>query len=357
MSMEIFLASLAAETIPWLKSDETQQVFLSSRVRFTRNISGMNFPNRLNDKMKKEVFDLVVDTVKADKSNFCYGASELVNKISNVDNQFLLERHFINTNMLRENSGAGLIIADCPNQQFLNINEVDHIRIQQISAGNSLLENYESLLPVAEYLHRQLKFCYRSDIGFLSARPDSVGTGLQTSLLAHLPGLVYTKQIGRLITELGKLGILVNSFFNEGVESQSDLFVISNQSTLGESDDQIIDRINKLASQLISHEVEARSSLRKISEAVLYDLASRAFGALKYSYLMSHRELQANLSALKLGIYLGAFAKVKLDDINDFIITCQPGHLQKYAGILLNKKDMDCTRSNYLRSRLAMLTE
>ncbi len=351
--MKDFIDELVLNPIPWLSSDsDSATIAISSRIRFARNITGFNFPVKLDDEERSNVYELAIHAVKSissfDKFYHCQ-----MEELDEVSRQVLLERHLVSTeHMAASGLGRGVLLS--ADEAFsIMVNEDDHIRLQGLRPGLQLQEVYTELVDIDREMDKELRFTYRNDIGYLSSCPTNVGTGMRASVMLHLPGLVYAKQIEQVMNALSKMGMAVRGIFGEGSDALCNLFQISNQSTLGESELQIIDRLSKVVGQVITHEENARQTLLQVNENFIYDLIGRAYGVLKHSYLLDSKEALSKLSALRLGVDMGAFAFLTKAKVNELIVITQPGHLQKYAKRDLFQDERDIYRATLVRNKLA----
>lgn len=350
--MKNFINELVLNPIPWLSSDSAgATIAISSRIRFARNITGFNFPIKLNDEERTNVYELAIHAVKL-IPNFKKFYHAQMEELDDVSRQVLLERHLVSSELIASSgAGRGIVLSD--DEVFsLMINEDDHIRLQGLRAGLQLQEVYNELVNIDRKMDKELRFSYRNDIGYLSSSPTNVGTGMRASVMLHLPGLVYAKQIEQVMNALSKMGMAVRGIFGEGSDALCNLFQISNQSTLGESEFQIIDRLNKVVNQVITHEKNARETLLQVNENFVYDLIGRAYGVLKHAYLLDSKEALSKLSALRLGVDMGTFAFLTKAKVNELIVITQPGHLQKYAKRDLLQSERDSYRATLVRNKL-----
>jgi protein arginine kinase len=201
-------------------------------------------------------------------------------------------------------------------------------------------------------LGKHLPFAYDEKIGYLTSCPTNVGTGLRASVMLHLPGLVFSGQIGAAIQGISKLRLAVRGLFGEGTDNQGNFFQISNQSTLGESELQIIDRISSVIKQLINHEKNARLNLLEKNQYFLLDKVGRSYGTLRHSYIVSSEDAMNALSGIRMGVDMGMFSIVDLHTVNDLFVTIHPAHLQRFAGRDLEADERDICRASMIRERL-----
>jgi len=232
------------------------------------------------------------------------------------------------------------------------VNEEDHLRMQSIRSGLQLRQAFKLVDKVDSALEAKLDFAYDAKLGYLTACPTNVGTGMRASAMLHLPGLVLSELINQVIQAVNKIGLAVRGLYGEGTEAMGNLFQISNQTTLGEKEDEIISRLNKVIETIIEKEQDARQVLIQKRPNTLWDQIGRAYGLLTYAHAMTSKEALNLLSVVKLGIDLGAFPEDKRLAIDQLFIETQPAHLQKSTQQKLNAEERDHFRAQIIRERL-----
>jgi protein arginine kinase len=234
------------------------------------------------------------------------------------------------------------------------INEEDHLRMQSIRSGLQLKQAFKLVDKIDSALEGKLQFAYDQRLGYLTACPTNVGTGLRASAMLHLPGLVLSELINQVIQAVSKIGLAVRGLYGEGTEAMGNLFQISNQTTLGEKEDEIINRLSKVIETIIEKEHDARQVLLQKKSNTLWDQIGRAYGVLTYAHAMSSKEALNLLSILKLGVDLGAFSEDRRVSIDQLFIDTQPAHLQKSSDRKLNAEERDHLRAEIIRDRLKL---
>ena len=232
------------------------------------------------------------------------------------------------------------------------INEEDHLRIQALSNGL----NAEGSLEVADMYENELgnflEYDYDADFGFLTACPTNVGTGLRASVLIHMPGLVITKDIDRIITKISKMGVVVRGFYGEGTDVLGNLFQISNQRTLGVSEKETLDLVTNVTRSIVENEAKARERLMDEASDQIEDKIWRAYGILKYARVLTSEEVMNLLSAVRLGIAIGIIDFIEIPLINEILLLSQPAHLQKYYSEEMSADRRDFVRAEMVREKL-----
>ena len=326
---------------------------LTSRIRLARNLRNHPFPGWAKREQRAAALELMrpaVEALPAMKGAF----SQELGDLSSVQKQVLVERHLISREHAARGDGSGAVIAR--SQTFsLMLNEEDHLRMQAIRPGLQLSAAFEALAGLDTELEDSLEFAFDPTLGYLTTCPTNLGTGLRASAMLHLPGLVLSDQIGQVLQAVNKIGLAVRGLYGEGTESLGNLYQISNQSTLGESEETIIRRLERVISQVAQHEQNAREKLLEDDPDMVADKIGRAYGVLRHSYIIDSKEALNHLSLLRLGGNLGFFPE-QTGILCDALLTdIQPAHLQLHSGRKLSPEERDSIRAQIVRSRLQSL--
>lgn len=345
--MEPLLKNIA----PWLTGDGPEaEIVFSSRLRLARNLEGHNFSRRLAPDGRRRLGQEIEEGVRraeAVRDPLVFRLEEL----EPLDRLFLLERHLISRELSPEGQGAVIVGAD--EVISLMINEEDHLRIQVIRSGLSLEQSWEEIDRVDSLLERELPFETADDLGYLTACPSNVGTGMRASVMMHLPGLVLQRQIGKIIQALGKLGLAARGLYGEGSPASGNIFQVSNQATLGKSEREIVRDLDRIVKKIIVHERASRRRLLEQRPLKLEDRIFRARSILGQARLISSEEAIGLLSLLRMGVDLGLLEAIPRRILNQIFIQSQPAHLQKLAGSELTPEKRDALRARLIRERLA----
>ncbi len=335
----------------WLRGEGPHhQIVISSRVRLARNLRDRAFPGWGKKPARIEVLELIrprVEELPEMQDSF----SELLQDLSSLEKQVLVERHLIS----REHAAKGVGSAVVMNRRqtlSIMINEEDHLRMQSIRSGLQLKQAFKLVDKVDSALEGKLDFAYDNKLGYLTACPTNVGTGMRASAMLHLPGLVLSELINQVIQAVSKIGLAVRGLYGEGTEAMGNLFQISNQTTLGEKEDEIIARLSKVIETIIDKEHDARQVLIQKKSNTLWDQIGRAYGILTYAHAMTSKEALNLLSIIKLGVDLGAFPEDRRLPVDELFIDTQPAHLQKSSQQKLNAEERDHLRAQIIRERL-----
>ncbi|MEA2011726.1 MAG: ATP--guanido phosphotransferase [Verrucomicrobiota bacterium] len=265
----------------------------------------------------------------------------------------LLERHLISREHINSTEGSGLFVSKDETISIM-VNEEDHIRLQGMLPGLQLQNVYEIVDETDNEMEEVLDFAFRPDFGFLTSSPSNVGTAVKASVMMHLPALVYTDQIAKVINAVAKLGLLAGGFFGEGSDSLGNFFQISNQSTLGETETQILLKLTRVVDQIIAFEKNTRQRLLEGHKQYIYDRIGRAYGIMKHAHYLNTREAFLRLSALRLGVDFKMFTSLDVSKINELLVLTQSGHLQKYAGKKLDSDERSLFRAEFVREKLSL---
>ena len=347
---KISIDDLLKKPVSWLvNNDQNEDIAISSRIRLARNIADVKFPIHASDLEKAEILSTVTKAVLSTETEQKFNNFDLP-LLSKLERQVLLERHLISREFCSGKSNTSLLVNDNESLGIM-INEEDHLRLQSLQPGLSLWSVWEKIDSFDSKLNKLLPFAFDKVLGYLTSCPTNVGTGLRASVMLNLPGLTLSGNIEGVIRGLGKLGLAVRGLFGEGSSATGNLFQISNQSTLGESEIQIIQHLNDIIEQIILHEVNARQNLIEKKREFLLDCVGRAYGILRYSYILSSDEALKSLSILRMGIDMNMFQSIDKNVINDLFIAIQSAHLQKIAGYDLNVEQRDILRAEIIRNK------
>ncbi len=340
-----------ASTCEWLRgSGPESDIVLSSRIRLARNLAGFHFSEKLESTEQQHLIEEVEKAVGSAvllKDSYFLEYKDL----KDLDRQFLLERHLISREHATEKGEKALVVAKNEVVSIMVLEE-DHLRSQVFQSGLNLNEAWQLMDKIDTALESKLPFSFHQNLGYLTACPTNVGTGLRASCMLHLAGLMMTKQVNKVLQALSKLNLAARGFFGEGTQAAGNFFQFSNQLTLGQQESEIVDSLERVMRQVIEHEKEARNHLLEKRRGKLEDQIWRAVGTLKSARLMSSTEALGLLSLMRLGIDLGFIANLSKANLNALFLFTQPAHLQKLSGTDLNASERDQKRAELLRTRL-----
>lgn len=345
------LDDLINHTSEWLKgTGDHSNIVMSSRVRLARNFEHKPFPNKAS---KKELNDILTIVEKAMKKIAYFKSSTLFRMadLDNVSKQFLIERHLMSHEHASNPEGKALIVSE---EEVLSVmvNEEDHLRIQVMKSGFDLKETWKVSNAIDDAFSKEIDFAFTMNWGYLTACPTNTGTAMRGSVMLHLPALVMTKQINKVLAAISKLNFASRGFYGEGTQASGNFYQISNQVSLGQSEDDVIQNIDGLIRQVIEQEEQARQALLLQNKNMLEDKIFRSFGTLRSAHIISSQETVELLSMLRLGVDLNIIIDIDRKTINELFIMIQPAHLQKIEGKKLSASDRDAKRANLIRQKL-----
>jgi protein arginine kinase len=347
----INLNVLLKQTSEWLRgSGPNSDIVISSRIRLARNLAKYPFSHWANKKQEKEISESAESALKGVrllKNAFLVRISE----IADIDKQFLLERNLISREHILKPEFKSVAIGDREMISVM-INEEDHLRMQIMQSGFNLQECWRAADQLDTELGKSLKFAYHERWGFLTSCPTNAGTGLRASVMLHLPALVMSRQINRVIQAITKLGITTRGLYGEGTEAEGNFYQISNQITLGQSEIETIDHIERIIRQVMGHEETARKNLAKQNRDLLQDRIFRAYGTLRNAFVITSKETIQLLSMVRLGVDMGYISDLDRRAVNELFVFTQPGHLQKIEGKVLSHTQRDVKRAMLIRRHL-----
>ena len=344
--------NIGTKVSKWFQdSGESPQVIISSRIRLARNISNHRFTTHCDyqekDAIISELREAILQTSIGSLAQYVDIATA-----NQLQKELLIERHLISKNLCKNKGPRGAIISK--DEAFTAmLNEEDHLRMQVILPGLKLDQCWEIINRIDTEIENQVKFAFDQRLGYLTACPTNVGTGIRVSLMLHLPALKMTKQIEKLLNATKEMKLAVRGLFGEGTDALGDFFQISNQITLGVREEDIIEKLTqKLIPKIVEYELVAREHLLCHENSLLEDKIYRARGILENAYLINSKEALFLLSNLRLGINLGKIKDIDIATINELFMLTQPAHLQKNAGGNLTPRERDELRAKIIRNRI-----
>lgn len=326
-------------------------IVLMTRIRLARNLANHPFPGWSKEAQRAEVLEVCCDALVA-AAPMKRSVKAAVSELTELQKQMLVERHLISRELSDAKEGSAFVINRDQTLSVM-INEEDHLRIQVLRAGLQLKKAWNVINALDSELEERLDYAYSPKLGYLTACPTNLGTGMRASAMMHLPALVISGQMEKVVRAVNQLGLVVRGLFGEGSDASGSIFQISNQTTLGESEEQIIKRLGSVLDSIIEHELNARAKLLEADAAKLHDKIGRAYGILQNSHLLTSTEAMNLLSLLRLGIDLGAFPEESRAVIDRLFIEAQPGHVQSTADHELDAPGRDTLRADRLRAEFA----
>lgn len=325
---------------------------VSSRVRLARNWNEYVFPSRLTDEEGQELVSRLnlglKDLKEVNQKTYEYMD---LKDISELDIRSLQERRVFNSSIAEKKSNVGIILSE-EEDVGLVLNGTDHIRLQVMSAGLHLDLCYKEADRIDDYINARFPYAYDEKYGYLTSFPTNVGTGMRVSVIIHLPTLSMGKKFGSLLSDMSRFGVSVKGVCGEGRENYGSLYEISNQSTLGRSEKELIDLVTRAAMQLDLQENQVRQMALENHWLERVDEVYKSYGVLKYARRLTMKDAQVFLSQLMMGISDELLVLTKACSIYRLMLGIQTANLQKLSDRPLDKEELDVARAAYLRREL-----
>ncbi|QTN01295.1 protein arginine kinase [Sediminibacillus dalangtanensis] len=352
MSLQQFMNEAIS---PWMKEEgPDSDIVMSSRIRLARNFEQVPFPIIADSAdLEKVLLFFQKEYEHQSFSNYNDLALVKMRDLKPIEKKVLVEKHLISPHLAENDEEAAALISS--NEQVsVMVNEEDHIRIQLYFPGFQLEKALEQAFTFDDWLEERINYAFDEKRGYLTSCPTNVGTGMRASVMMHLPALALTQKINRMIPAISQLGLVVRGIYGEGSEAIGNIFQISNQITLGKSEQDIVQDLRSVVNQLIDQERKARQLLVEQSELQLEDRIFRSYGILQHSRIIESKEAAKCLSDVQLGIDVGYINDISKSILNELMILSQPGFLQHYAKRMLSAKERDVLRASLIRERFKL---
>lgn len=337
--------------LKWISSDgPDSDIIISSRVRLARNLKDVPFPHLLNKAKAKEVINRVYNAFYKSPALAKNSTMYIMDELSQPERKTLVELHLISPDLASSEIGAAII-----NQSetiSIMINEEDHLRIQTVFPGLQLEQAFDLASKVDDILEEDLDFAFNEKIGYLTSCPTNVGTGLRASLMMHLPVLTMTNQINQIFSTISQLGLVVRGLFGEGTQSRGNLYQISNQITLGKTEQDIMQNLIGVARQVINSERKMRAGLSEDVRLRLEDKIHRSYGILSNAKIISSQEAMELVSDVRLGVCMGIIKDLQPSELNQLFITTGPAYIQQMYEKELTPMQRDLSRAQFIKSKI-----
>jgi len=318
----------------WLDgSGDENEIVLSSRVRIARNLHGHRFTHNCDSAELDAILRKSLDAARRARA-FALSRYIAMGEISTLDRQLLAERHLVSKDFLHNSASRGVIFT--PDE------------------STSLMINgaFRRANDLDDQLAPDVELAYHDRLGFLTACPTNLGTGMRVSVLVHLPGLVHSKEIHKLLESLRKLNHSIRGFFGEGSEVMGNFFQLSNSAALGTPEDVIVKNLREMVVKVITYERRSRELLFRKAQRLLEDKVWRAYGLLRYARSVNTKEALSLISAVRLGVGAGLVRDVPIQTLNELVVYIQPAHLQKRRGTTMDAQERDVSRAECIREAL-----
>jgi len=345
------LAGLTQTSGEWLKgAGPESDIVISSRIRLARNLAQFPFLSRADDSTRTEIEELLrrpTSSLPVDGELTYFN----VNRLESLDRLFLVERQLISREHAEMHGSRGVCVGEQENVSLM-INEEDHLRLQVIHSGFALDECWSEINRIDDALEQHVTFAFSEQLGYLTACPTNVGTGIRVSVMLHLPALALTKEIQKVFQAMQKMRLAVRGLYGEGSQAMGDFYQFSNQVTLGPSEKELIDKLKEVVDGIIKYERRVRDELVVKNRQRLHDQVSRAYGILRSAQTITSEETMHLLSSVRMGINLGLVDGLEIPTVNELFIQTQPAHLQKARNEHLESAERNVARATYIRQRL-----
>lgn len=336
----------------WLKtSGNNGDIVLSSRIRYARNIKDIYFPHKLKENEGKDIVRKIEEAFYSSTNMEEEYKTFYLWQLQPIDSRAYLEKHLI-SNKLILNSSKSAFIVNKDETISIMINEEDHVRLQCITAGLNLQDAYNFAEKIDNLLEENLDYAYEEKLGYLTACPTNIGTGLRASVMIHLPALSMNNEMNGVLNALTQVGMTIRGLYGEGSKAIGNIYQISNQITLGLSEKEIIDNLKAVVNQIISEEKLAREKLLNSYKYELQDKIYRSLGILKSAILLDANECLNLLSDVRFGVEMGIINDISKELLNELLVDTQPAMLQKLCSEKLSDKLKDINRAKLVREKL-----
>ncbi|WP_410772584.1 protein arginine kinase [Fontibacillus sp. BL9] len=337
----------------WMsRGGKESDIVISTRVRIARNLIHHPFPMLATGQQSEEVLQMLQEVLKDERlQNYGIFHPILLEDLEDLDKRILVEKHLISPNLAGESRRGAAFISEDESLSIM-VNEEDHLRIQCLYPGFQVQEAWNKATEIDDIFEDHVDYAFDGNRGFLTSCPTNVGTGLRASVMMHLPALVLTQQINRILSAVSQVGLTVRGIYGEGSEAMGNLFQISNQITLGQSEAEIIENLYGVVLQIIEHEKNAREKLLSESRLRMIDRVMRSYGILSHAAIMDSKEAAQRLSDVRLGVDIGLIADVPAQVLNELNVMTQPGFLQKLFGENLSPGERDMYRAKLIREKV-----
>ncbi len=326
-------------------------IVISSRIRLARNLTGYNFMDRMDDEQKDRLNHAVEEKLK--ELNLGENTLKFIwpDQLNPEQKQSLVEQHLASPDFIQK--GNNLLALSKDNRISIMVNEEDHLRIQVITPGFHLEEAYQLANQCDDFLNESFEYAFDEKLGYLTTCMTNLGTGLRASVMLHLPALEAAGALNSIGNTVSKLGLTIRGTFGEGSNAYGALYQLSNQITLGISEEQAIDNLKNVVNQILQSERNTRNVMLENNRISLEDSVYRSYGILKYARTLTVEELYRMLSDLRLGISLGLMKDVPVEALNHLLSVCGDATLQAEAGAAKNAMNINVKRADTVRAALA----
>lgn len=334
------------------KGEVVRDLVISSRVRIARNLDQYFFPSKMNYEQAKAVVDIIKNIVLKSKDDVLKDIIFIdIEKLNNTERQSMVERHLISPDLAQTTQKSAVLLSKDEKISVM-INEEDHLRIQCLNQGLSIDKAWETCGKIDSIISKNTEYAFDKKLGYLTSCPTNIGTAVRASTMLHLPALIMTGHIKGVLEACTKFGIAVRGIYGENSEPNGNILQISNQVSLGQTEEEIIGNINSVTVQILEQEKVLRNELYKQNKYKLEDKIYRAVGVLSNSRIITSEESLKLISDIRLGVEIGLIKNISLKVLNEIMVSIQPASLQAFFKRPLNWEERDVKRAEYIREKL-----
>ncbi|MFN2432265.1 MAG: protein arginine kinase [Gemmatimonadota bacterium] len=339
--------------VSWMRGDGPHaEIILSTRIRLARNLESFPFKEKSSSDDKERAREEIEAAVRRGDAGFERVRGVRLSELTDRDLALLLERHLVTRELVNARGSASLLVGDGARLSLL-VNEEDHLRIQSLLPGFQVEEAWRLAEQADSALRGRLRFAFHHDFGFLTSCPTNTGTGLRASVLIHLPALVLTREISKVLQGISQIGLTFRGLYGEGSDVIGNYFQISNQTTLGKTEQELVGHLAKITQQVVEYEENARQVLARDALDEIEDKVWRAYGILSCARAVSFDETMNLLSAVRLGVSMKLLPAVGVFDLNRLLLFTQSAHLERRAGRSLSVREAEVERAAQIREILS----
>jgi len=349
------LEELLDHPCAWFVDHKSEEIAISSRIRLARNVADAPFPNRARPEQKADIQENLLKILRR-QDRFSQGWTAKSEEVKDADRMLLFERSLISREHAETDSGGGIGVSR-DEQDVVMINEEDHLRLQVVRSGFSLREAWEEMAALDDALEAEIPYAFSPKYGYLTCCPSNAGTGMRAGVMMHLPGLALMEEIRPVMRGLNKMGLAVRGPGGEGSDAEGFLFQVSNQITLGRSEEDILRNLSEVVEELTAHERNARQRLTQNRPNGVRDKVGRAAGILQNAWELNSKEALELLALVRLGLAMKLLKLKTPHVVEQLMVEVRPAHLQRLAGRELTPEERDRFRAEWVRSKLAELTK
>ena len=343
---------IQSSRVKWMDQEAgSESIVISSRVRLARNLTGLAFPNRFDERQAQESMERISAVGRSISEPVALSVATF-DELDYLQRQILLEKQLISPEHAQSAESTCGVMLSLDGAISIMINEEDHLRVQSLLPGLQIERCWQAASQADDWLERQLDYAFDEKWGYLTSCPTNLGTGMRASVMMHLPALQMSGQGHAAFQRLAQLGLAVRGIYGEGSEAVGNFYQISNQLTMGQTEEGLCQYLTGLILQVVSQEKMLRQQMLQGTNKNLEDRVGRAFGVLHYARVISSNEALNLLSDLRLGVDMGLIQGISPAVITELMIAIRPAHLQQYKGQAMQPQERDALRAELIQEKL-----